>query len=421
MLARPRFLAGIGLLSCLVAATTVTACRNVPLLAPFASTIFLNASDNVVPLNGSTEITAMVFEGALGASTGDGSATLTTGGGPVHNGTVVTFTTTLGRLEPAEAKTVNGRASVRLVADGRSGVATIKAFSGSAALEENLTINIGAAAATRVTVTASPQALPGTGGSSLITARVEDQQGNGLRGVLVSFSTSAGNLSETSAQTGEQGTATTTLTTTQAATVKATTGGVAGTEGAAATLTGEVAITLKPRNSVGVSVAAPTVGVPATVTLTSGTGALITDVSVDFGDGVTSGNLGPMNASETKTLQHAFRSPGQKTITARATDAEGGISTTSTLAVVAPLTLTVATSSALQRNAIITFTATPTTGALIEKYVWDFGDGSAPQTTQSNQAIKTFPNVGYYVITVTATPTGGGTTATAQMTIFIPN
>jgi PKD repeat protein len=159
--------------------------------------------------------------------------------------------------------------------------------------------------------------------------------------------------------------------------------------------------------------------VPATITLTPGANSIITNVNVDFGDGSSSGDLGPIVAAT--TLQHAFRSPGQKTVAARATDGEGNVSTSSTVAVVAPLTLTLTVpTTGLTRNALLTFTATPSTGALIERYVWDFGDGS-PQTTQSNQILRAFPTGGYHVITVTATPIGGGSTATAQATVFISN
>ena len=56
---------------------------------------------------------------------------------PVPDGTVVFFFTNLGRLEPAEAKTRNGVASVNFVADSRSGIATISATStGSASARQ---------------------------------------------------------------------------------------------------------------------------------------------------------------------------------------------------------------------------------------------------------------------------------------------
>ena len=72
-----------------------------PLLAPQASTITLSTASTVVQANGTTEIRATVLEPS---------------GTPVQNGTTVTFTTNLGALSPAEARTLNGVATVQFVA-----------------------------------------------------------------------------------------------------------------------------------------------------------------------------------------------------------------------------------------------------------------------------------------------------------------
>ena len=87
-----------------------------PLTAPTGSTVTLFTNTTILPVNGTAEITATVLEAA---------------GTFVQNGTVVTFTTTLGTLDPAEARTKNGKATVRLLAGTRSGRATVRAFSGS--------------------------------------------------------------------------------------------------------------------------------------------------------------------------------------------------------------------------------------------------------------------------------------------------
>ena len=87
-----------------------------PLTAPTKSIIALYASAS--PANdGSFNLLATVTEEA---------------GTPVQNGTLVTFTTTLGRLDPTSAETTNGQATAKLVADGLSGTATVSAFSGGA-------------------------------------------------------------------------------------------------------------------------------------------------------------------------------------------------------------------------------------------------------------------------------------------------
>jgi hypothetical protein len=202
-------------------------------------------SANSLSVNGSAELTAVVIEGAQGASTDPAApGEVVAGiGTPVHDGTMVSFTTTLGRIEPSEARTTNGRVTVQIFGDGRSGTATVTAFSGPAL--GTLEIDIGAASATRIAVTASPQSLPSGGGSTTISARVEDQQGNGIGGVPVSFSTTRGSLSSTTVLTNASGFATTTLTTNVEATVTASAGG------SATLLTGTVAITIGTAPSTG--------------------------------------------------------------------------------------------------------------------------------------------------------------------------
>ena len=103
------------------------ACESLPLLAPTDSTIVVVASAPVIPLEGESVITAVVTEGV---------------GTPVQNGTLVTFSTTLGRLEPQESRTEDGRATTRLVGDKTTGTAMVSAFSG-AATSNVLSIQIG--------------------------------------------------------------------------------------------------------------------------------------------------------------------------------------------------------------------------------------------------------------------------------------
>src|SRR5690606_7236574 len=274
----------------LIAALAVASCDKMPLVAPSGSTLTLIATSNVVPLDGATEIVAIVTEGTLTGGEENGT---TAGGTPVHNGTVVTFTTTIGRIEPAEALTTAGRATARLIGDGRSGTALVTAFSGSAT--QSLEILVGAAAADFIAVTASPQSVPGTGGSSTITARVEDFDGNILAGVPVTFTTSAGTLSVTNATTNASGIATTVLSTTEEAIVTVTAGFASG----------EVTVLIKPR--ITVTITPPlqaTVGVPASFTITPAEDAIVTDVVVDFGDG-SDVSLGAIT-SATQTV-HLFK------------------------------------------------------------------------------------------------------------------
>src|SRR5690606_15291006 len=163
---------------------------------------------------------------------------------------------------------------VKFFGNGQSGPATITAFSGGASGRfENLMV--GSAAAERVLISASPQTLGPAGGTTQITARVEDTSGSALAGIPVTFSTNAGQLSATSSMTDDSGTARTSLNTTREATVTA---NVAGK-------TAELTIGLNPRT--GITITGPTnsisAGLPASFTVSVGQEANVRDVTVDFG------------------------------------------------------------------------------------------------------------------------------------------
>ena len=82
------------------------ACASVPLVAPTQSTLTLFVADTTIANRESTMVTATVSE---------------QGGTPVHNGTVVTFSATLGTVHPFELPTDTVTASDSL---GGSGQAT---------------------------------------------------------------------------------------------------------------------------------------------------------------------------------------------------------------------------------------------------------------------------------------------------------
>src|ERR1700730_10954070 len=149
------------------------ACQKVPLLAPTGSTIILTASANALPTNSTADLTATVLESS---------------GNPPHSGTLITFTTTLGGIEPSEARTdVSGRVIVKFSSGLANGTATITAPSGGATTGTAgaVKIAIGTAAVGRVSVNASPATVPSTGGSTVITATVFDINGNALNAAPV--------------------------------------------------------------------------------------------------------------------------------------------------------------------------------------------------------------------------------------------
>src|SRR5438874_7064 len=108
----------------------VISCDKVPLLAPTGTVITLIPTSNTLTLNSELDIVATVIENGAVAGTGSGSTTSSGAGTPVQNGTVITFTTTIGRIEPAEARTHNGKVTVKLLSAGQSGTARVTAFSG---------------------------------------------------------------------------------------------------------------------------------------------------------------------------------------------------------------------------------------------------------------------------------------------------
>src|SRR5439155_16963000 len=283
-----RFGRALGVLSLCV---FMTACNKVPLLAPTGSSITLTASATVLPVNGTTQLIAQVLEAA---------------GTPPQDGTLVTFTTSLGTVQPSQAETSGGRVIVIFNAGTASGTATITATSGgagsttttsgsttTATASNTVKIAIGSAAVGGVTVSASPATVSSSGGASTITANVRDTNGNVLPGVPVSFTSDNGSLSAAVVTTDSSGNAQTTLTTTKVSKVTATAGVASGsgnTASAAQTATVTVNVNAAPSFTIGApSPVSPSVGQSVTFAITypTDTGATsspIVSVKVEFGD-----------------------------------------------------------------------------------------------------------------------------------------
>ena len=343
----------------LTAPVALVGCDKAPLTAPTDSAVTLFANNTVVALNGTVEITANVTE---------------PGGVPVQNGTQVTFTTTLGALEPAEARTSSGRATVRLNAGTASGVAQVRAFSGGAQAEA-LEIRVGAAAATTLNLGSTPSAVGPNGGSVEILAVATGENNRRLAGVPVTFSTTAGVLRDATVITDANGEARTQLTTTREATVTASVGAV--------TATYTVRVTARPS----VSISGPTtpVGEGETTSFTVNVqpqtnGDAVRDAVIDFGDG-TRQSLGAITGS--RTLQKAFSRKGSYTVTVSVTDTGGEVTTASTLVTVEERVISVTLTANPVNPAVgasVTFTATAS-GTNIVTYDWNFGDGATRVTT----------------------------------------
>ena len=401
---------GIALLTLVVLPfALLAACDKVPLLAPTGSVITLLPVTNTVSLNSEVTIVATVIEnGTAPGATGTGvtSGSRTGAGTPVQNGTLVSFTTTIGRIEPAEARTHNGQVSVRLISSGASGTARITAYSGGASSFTDL--RIGTAAAGRVVVTATPQSLGAAGGNAQVVANVTDEGGNPLSGIPVSFTTDRGSVSPSTATTDANGNATATLTTTS---------GPAKVTARAGAQTGEATVTVNARGltSFVANPTAASAGTPVTFTVTPTTGVNLSNVRIDFGDG-TGRDLGPISGAA--SVPHVYSSPGTYTATARATDSTGDSGTLSTDVIIGSLPITLTGPATAVVNTPVTFTVGGLGTAQVQQYEWTLSDGTV-RTTSGPQLTHSFTTRGAKVVRVRVIGVGGNTLGEATTAIEI--
>jgi adhesin/invasin len=415
-------------LCALVACVINVSCDRVALMAPSGSTIVLTTDAQTLPLSGKTRIVAQVIEPA---------------GTPPNKGTLVSFTTSLGTIVPAEAETDSGgRVAVAFIAGTLSGTATIMAVSGgvTTGTAGAAKIAVGAAAVGRIVVGAYPTIVSSQGGVSTITASVADTSGNALELVPVTFTTTAGTLASSSVLTDASGTASTTLNTSVEATVTAT----AGINGTAAPVTPTPGATPTPGGSTSTQVSGtvtikvattPTITItPPTGTLTAGSplsfGLTITppaggtttirEVRIDFGDG-TDLSLGAIQGST--TVQHAYGNTEVRNFTIRVTvtDSLGFTTSAATVIVVQPqppLSVSVsksATPSGANTQYTLTATVFPTSTTVVT-YRWLDGTTEL-QNTSSNTLVRSVPTGEVHTITVIATTT---TAQTASTTVGLP-
>lgn len=447
LLARPRptrerspllvlLAAAIGLLT--------VSCEKVPLLAPSSASITLTALATALPINGTTDLLVQVLEQA---------------GTPPHSGTHVTFTTTLGSIQPPEAQTdINGRVVVKFLAGTSSGTATITASSGGAGSSgaastttstgttatdsRTVKIAIGAAAISRIQLFASPTTLPANGGSSQISAFAVDASSNPLPEVPVSFATTAGTLSSTLAVTDQSGIARVTLTTARTATVTGSGGSVVppttGT-GTATPVSNQVTVNVNSGPSISfgpITPAAPMTGqivvFPISITAPGTTGSPLRSLSVDFGDG---GRVDASPGSSTSmTVQHVYLSPGVYAVTAIATDTNGDTGSTSTAVNVSrslppTVNVTVTPAPPLHASTPITFSVTgavATAGAPANTFIQalsiNFGDGTSFEfgNTTTGSVQHVYPVPGQYTVTARAIDSNGSVSQASTVVIIGP-
>lgn len=388
----------------------IAACDKVPLLAPTGTVITIIPTSTTVALNSQMPIVATVIEhGAASGGSGTGStSTASTGGTPVQNGTLITFTTTIGRIEPAQARTNNGQVTVMLITGNESGTPTITAYSGGATSTNN-TIKVGTSAVKTVSINALPATLGSAGGSTSVTATVVNDAGGPVSGVPVTFTTDKGVLSASTVTTDASGNATTTLTTSQTAKVSAT----AGTVSTATPVT----VTVNPTGISGFNASpnATTAGTPVTFTVTPNAAANLQNVRVNFGDG-RSTDLGAISAAT--TTSNVYCSPGTYNATATAQDASGGSGSLSTTVIIGALPVTLSASGSLTLASPVTFTVGGVGSAQVSGYTWTFSDDTT-QSTSSPQNTHTFTSRGIKVVRVDVKGVSGCQIGTASTSIDI--
>jgi chitodextrinase len=279
-----------------------------------------------------------------------------------------------------------------------------------------------------VVLSATPDRLPRDGSSqSVITVTVRDEASRPVAGQRLSVASSVGTLSAGDVVTNATGQASVTFTAPDAGTV----GNAAmisvipfGTNaGNGVPRTLSIAF-IGPSNSSAPSFApapfavipaAPEVGGPTRFDasgVVDSAGRLVSGVfdegvpclqactySWDFGDGSTASGL---------VVSHTYTVGRTYTVTLIVTDAAGTSAVAAQAVIVRSVAAPTVTLSVLPalppagQLATFTATATPASGHSIQRFAWNFGDGTT-QTTSVPTAVKAFSNAGVYVVTVTAT------------------
>ena len=291
-------------------------------------------------------------------------------GNRVADGTLVTFASDLGTLNPLSGVTQNGVVSTLLTSGTVPGLATVEAEAGSAQGSVQVPFVPGPPAS--IETAAEPGEIPVGGATSIITATVRDAYGNLVKdGILVGFAASRGTVAPASVPTSN-GVAQTTLT--SGAQV-----GVSVVAAQAGSAEGQVAVLFVAGPPTALSLVAGAPSVPV-----NGQTGLVATVSDAWGNAVADGtpvafatDLGSVNPASTTTLNGqaaatflAGTVAGQASLVAVAGSASGGAVVAVLPGVPAQMSLTASPQSV------------PLNGtALLEAGVWDLygnpvGDGT---------------------------------------------
>ncbi|MCP3885032.1 MAG: PKD domain-containing protein [Propionibacteriaceae bacterium] len=328
-------------------------------------------------------------------------------GAPLHDGTVIFFSTDLGSIE-SQIKTVDGVAESLFRATGsKSGVANIKVTSGNAvATPDSITISVGANALATLAISADPPTLPRGGGVSTIRVTAFDESKNPMPGISVTLNSTNGSLAGGGAvlTTGENGQVTDKLNTTQSAEVTATSGDMT------ASLTIEVSTDEPPTAAFTASPSSPVVGERVYFNGSESTDSdgVIVAYEWDFGDGRTaSGSM----------VENKYKAVGTYTVVLTVRDNAGNKGSASQTVNVSQGNLPTASFVSSPQNPgvgdAVYFNGSASSDAdgTIVGYAWDFGDGNTDTGMTVNHS---YAAEGSYTVTLVVTDNDGNTGNSSQ-------
>ncbi len=382
-------------------------CRQVDFTAPGGSILTMIAEPDWVPANGGVSTITVFGYRSTGA--------------PLPDGTVIYFTTDLGKVVPERVETKDGKATVQFISDHRSGRATVQALSGKDA-QASVEIAIGASAVSILEIAAYPDVLPREGGTTRIVVRALTEDGNPVKGIAIFISSDAGTLKSNGRYlyTNEKGRVEDKLTTNQTTVVTASAG----------TLTASITVSVGidnqyPIASFEYSPINPCKGkkVFFNAWASDDPDGTIVRYQWDFGDGKKASGV---------TTDHAYKESGNFVVTLRVIDDDGYESATSR-----PITVTSICGESpfafftvsddppdgdgdgfLEEFELLTFDGSasydPDGGAIVQ-YRWDFGDSG---TATGPKPTHKYTAAGQYTVVLTVIDDENQTnTATQTITV----
>jgi PKD repeat protein len=347
-------------------------------------------------------------------------------------GVPVTFSTDNGSLSATVSTTDStGTATTQLTTNktakvtATTGVSTPASGTGTTATTAptgSITVNVNAVSA--IAVGAPSPASPTVGIPVTFPLTITpNANGSAIQRVVVDF----GDGSAAVTLPGTPSSATHTYTSVGSFSVRAT---ATDAFGDIAVASGSVTVGARPQPTISITTSAnPTAGATTTFTLSvapaANSGTVISDVTIDFGDGSAAVDLGATSGTAI-SVQHIYQTGGTYTVTAIARDSNGGTAPASTVLVVpaaTPLTVLLSASSTPSgANTTESFTATVIGlgNSVVVNYHWVFGSTLGTADTTSNQQTRTYvAGTGTITVTVTVT-TSTGAQATGQTVIVIP-